>query len=303
MRSLLVVFDIDETLIHFVNKVSSMDPQIRAEIMRLQSRGILAHDIKGNTILFRPYIQELFAFFHKNRELIRVALWTYSDREYAQGIASEIIQLCHLPEDFFVFIYGVEDMVDEDYPKKLNDIWTKFPQFNTFNTFLVDDRAANLTHAFNIMNSIIIQPFDPFGVEKHRTIQTESHVNKCIKDKQFIVLRDICKKLMEDIEGCSDEDIECAFRTEPLFLPKRVARTRLTPYYKEYTYKGKNVIRLMTLGKAEKTKQFTRTRRSRSKAAAVTRRSKSRSRSRSRSKSRSKSRSSSSSSSSSSSTE
>ena len=70
---LLVVFDIDETLIHFVsNRYTDLYFNLLEEV---RGQFDIVRDGE-NIIILRPYLQELFDFYKKNPN-IKVALWTY----------------------------------------------------------------------------------------------------------------------------------------------------------------------------------------------------------------------------------
>lgn len=245
-RKLLVVFDIDETLLQFTDN--------RPEIMKnVESRfQYKENEVGKSCIIFRPHIQELFRFFSANKSSIRVALWTYSDKGYADYIADELIEFCGLDPDFFLFVYSIDE-IEDDTPKKLSLVWDRFSDFNKFNSFLVDDRAANLYHDNNLMNSIIIQPFIPFGALKIRVITSQEHLDEQGMDNAFLSLQKICETILGDIRGCEDEDIRSSFRTESIFIPKRLTRMGLSSNFKTYARKH---INMMTIGTPEKTNNF-----------------------------------------------
>ena len=142
-----------------------------------------------------------------------------------------------MPEKTFIFKYGAEDIEDDDMPKSLTKIWNnpKFGKiFNKFNTFLVDDRFGNLCHEINAENSILVQAFAPFGETKQREAPTEELLEKAIKDPVFHELTNITHNLLRDVDGCEDEEIEEAFKSEAIFAPKCIERKRLNNYVKNY---------------------------------------------------------------------
>jgi len=252
-RDILVVFDIDETLIQFINKnayhywkeVTPEQKQIIDENLQYVDLG----EKKKQVIFFRPGLKE-FLEMALNNGRIKVALWTYSEREYADQISELITYTFGLPEDLFVFKYGAEDIEDDDIPKSLNQIWTnpKFKKkFNKFNTFLVDDRYGNLCHKTNVNNSILIQAFAPFGESKQREPLTSELLTTAINDNIFNELTHITHNLIRDIDGCDDEEIDEAFTKEAIFAPKCIERKRLASYVKQY----KNDIKLCTIGHVE----------------------------------------------------
>ena len=251
-RKILIIFDIDETLIQFVNR--NQDPGLFEIIRHHENVFDSVFSKNGHCTIFRPHIKELFAFLKSNRDKIDVALWTYSDREYANSIAKMIIQYCELDDpDFFLFKFCDEDIEDEDYPKDLNQVWRKYPtKYNTFNTFLIDDRAANLYHDANIENSVLIQPFAPFGAEAKRVFISEDHLNMSARDNILPQLMKICNALFSDVDGCSDEEIMEAFKVEAVFNPSRVARMGLKKYLKNYIRvlgsRIRDNVKIMTIG-------------------------------------------------------
>jgi hypothetical protein len=181
---------------------------------------------------------------------VKVAIWTYSEQEYAKEIAALICKKYDLPSDTFIFKYGAEDIEDDDMPKSMQQIWDnpKFgKKFNKFNTFIVDDRYGNLCHKVNKYNSILVQAFAPFGETKQREPLTDDLLEKAINDDIFHELTEISKKLIEDIDGCEDEDIDEAFKIESVFEPKCMRRKGLDSYVKEYA-KG---VQLCTIGEVE----------------------------------------------------
>jgi hypothetical protein len=181
---------------------------------------------------------------------IKVAIWTYSEREYANAIAKLICDKFGLPQDTFIFKYGNEDIEDDDMPKSLKQIWDnpKFKnRFNKFNTFLVDDRYGNLCHKINVYNSILVQAFAPFGERKQREELTPELLEKAIHDNIFYELTNITNNLLRDIDGCEDEEIKEAFKTEAIFAPKCIERKRLDRYIKTYD----DDIELCTIGDTE----------------------------------------------------
>jgi hypothetical protein len=256
-KQLCVVFDIDETLIHFVSKKyrnlwDNLSEPIKSRFNIIESG--------ENIIILRPHIQELFEYF-KTRPKIKVALWTYSEKQYSEEIARILSKEFHLPPDFFLFTWGAEDMEtstdtyeSSGLPKDLRKIYDQFPNFNTFNTFIVDDLYKNIKHEININNSILIEPFAPFGTSKIRNsdIGSEEQTNLS-NDTSFLILREICEKSLRDILNCDTRDIDDAFDSEPIFIAKRVKRMKLSSYLKTYAI---NFLRMMTIGKPRQTNDF-----------------------------------------------
>jgi hypothetical protein len=255
-RDILIVFDIDETLIQFIDKnayhywqeIKDNKPELKRIIdnnLRYKDLG----DVKKQVIFFRPGLNEFLEMVRENGR-IKLAIWTYGEREYAFDIANLICDEFDLPSDTFIFKYGSEDIDDHDIPKSLEQIWYN-PEFgnnfNKFNTFLVDDRFGNLCHKINMNNSILIQAFAPFGETKQREAPTEELLEKAINDPVFGELMSIIDNLLRDIDGCEDEEIEQAFETEAIFAPKCISRKKLDSYVKNYP----DDIQLCTIGEVE----------------------------------------------------
>jgi len=252
-RDILVVFDIDETLIQFINKNAyHYWEDITPEQKRIVDNHLEYVDLgeeKKQVIFLRPGLKE-FLEMARDSGRVKVAIWTYSEREYAYAIATLICDKFRLPPDTFIFKYGAEDIEDDDIPKSLTKIWDdpKFSKkFNKFNTFLVDDRYGNVCHNTNVSNSILVQAFAPFGETKQREPLTHELLEKAIDDNVFHELTNIANNLISDIDGCDDEEIDEAFQTEPIFAPKCMARKKLDNYIKQYA----DNIQLCTIGEVE----------------------------------------------------
>ena len=256
-KQLCVVFDIDETLIHFVSKRyrslwDNLNESIKSKF------DVIDLGEGGDVIMLRPHINELFDYF-KSKPEIKVALWTYSEREYSEHISKILSKKLNLPSDFFMFTWGAEDMeTTEDYeasglPKDLTKIYDTFPDFNTFNTFIVDDLYKNINHEINVSNSILIEPFAPFGTSKVRTDIGSEKQTILSNDTSFIALQEICEKSLRDILNCDSEDIDDSFDSESIFSPKRVKRMGLKPFLKTYAI---NFLHMMTIGDPMQTNDF-----------------------------------------------
>lgn len=252
-RDILVVFDIDETLIQFINKNAYHYWQdITLEQKRIIDNHLEYVDLgeeRKQVIFLRPGLKE-FLETARDSGRIKVAIWTYSEREYADAIATMICDKFKLPQDTFIFKYGAEDIEDDDIPKSLTKIWDdpKFSEnFNKFNTFLVDDRYGNVCHNTNVSNSILVQAFAPFGETKQREPLTQELLEKAIDDNVFYELTNITNNLISDIDGCDDDEIDEAFQTESIFAPRCMGRKKLDSYVKQYA----DNIQLCTIGEVD----------------------------------------------------
>ena len=135
-------------------------------------------------------------------------------------------------------------MKDETYPKNLRDIWNdeRFgDKYNMFNTFLVDDRKYNICHEMNMNNGIIIQPFAPYGESKQRTAITHESLMESLRDNVLQKVLEICNNILDDIDGCSEEEVQEALAVEPVFAPKCLKRKGLKQYLREYEHEDDSV--------------------------------------------------------------
>jgi hypothetical protein len=170
----------------------------------------------------------------QNRDKISVGLWTYSGPEYAAEIGDAIKKMCGLPDDFFLFIYSVDDIEDHSIAKDLRVIYKNFPEeSNAGNTFLVDDLHTNVMHRINKQNSILIAPFAPYGLTRRLATNTD-HI-RSRKDVCFKDLVKICGKLLRETE-----------ETDPVFADKKIRGLGFASYYNR-----KN--RIMSIGLPKQT--------------------------------------------------
>ena len=254
-KQLLVIFDIDETLIHYVaQKYTDLFFDLPEDI---QNKFDYIRDGES-IVLLRPGIKNLLNYYNSNSK-IKVALWTYSEREYSENIGNLLVENLGLPEDFFLFKYGYEEIQeispDEDYPKNLEKIYEDFPEFNKFNTFIVDDAPSNIKHEFNKKNCLLIQPFAPFGVEKVREYSEEKdYISQALNDDIFKYVQEISEIVLSDILGCDIEDIESG--EESVFSKKRIKRMGLDKYIRKYAKPPINITELVTIGDPKESRKF-----------------------------------------------
>jgi hypothetical protein len=249
-RKILIVFDIDETLIQFVQ--NKQDPCVFKSIEANESLFDIEKTDKGDVIIYRPYLGELFEFIKENNTKLQAAIWTYSDADYAKAIGNGLTKKFNLPKNFFLFKYSEDETADLDYDKDLNFIWDDEDygdNFNKFNTFLVDDRDKNLMHSGNLMNSILIKPFAPFGPEKTRVVTSSKIIEEESKDDVFLEVIKICDTLIKDVDGCTDDEVSTALKTENVFNIERVNRMGLGGHLKSFNVGKKGTFQIMTIGK------------------------------------------------------
>lgn len=256
-NKLLVIFDIDETLFHFINgkaRKGIWDILTEKQKSKFQTYFPSTGD---HVVLIRPYLDKLFGYLKAQFPVIRVGLFTWSERDYAAVIADILKELYGLPDNFFLFKYGSEDCEEILECEKglgskdLTYVYEKHPKFNVFNTILVDDLPSNVYHQNNSKQSVLIQPYNPFGtweLGKHsskRRPMTKFSYRLAKKDNILDELLTIIQTVLKDIKGCDEDDFKSAFKREPVFSEKRVKRMKLGRFYKTYVQKWVN---LMTIG-------------------------------------------------------
>ena len=255
---ILVVFDIDETLLQFINtKPYHFWEDVSAD--RKAAFTVDDEPDKRKCIIYRPHLKEFFDFVKKN-PYVHVALWTYSEQEYAEDIASSMMRTFGLEQDPFVFKYGTEQVANHSIPKDLNDIWNddQFEgKYNKFNTFLVDDRVNNLTHRKNKFNSVLVKGFEPLGASKARGEMTDTLFRQAVEDDVLVHLTHVIKNIHKDISGCSKEEIEEAFSTEHIFPDRKTCnRKGLKQYMKSHYDEGiDDDVLLVTIGDIDASEQ------------------------------------------------
>lgn len=218
---LCVVFDIDETLIHFISP-RNYEVWEKTSENNKQALHYIEKENEREVIIFRPFIKDLFTFFMQFRDKISVGIWTYAGPEYAAEIGDAIKKLCGLPDDFFLFIYSVDEIDDHSIAKDLRVIYKNFPEVsNESNTFLVDDLHTNVMHRINKQNSILIAPFAPYGRPEIRRPATQTDHNRSRNDVCFKDLIKICGRLLKEPEEKGSE----------VFANEKIRDTGLEAYY------------------------------------------------------------------------
>jgi len=259
---ILVVFDIDETLLqfmggtthHFLDEISVEDRKaIQDSQIEYLDKKAMNHKntaFFSECALFRPHLRNFLDIVKKNPR-IHIAIWTYAEHDYAVKVAEIITRHFGFSKNPFVFTYGAEDMDDENYPKSLHQIWRDFKQYNKFNTFIVDDRLGNLSHDHNLYNSVVCQGFAPFSERKTRLPLTKESLTASINDTMFIELIKIINNSFEYINGCSNEECAEAFNEESIFSPKLIQKNGNIKYVQDVkgSVKGvEKIYKMVALG-------------------------------------------------------
>jgi len=208
-----VIFDIDETMIQFLHDTASI--QKWRSYQKFFHNKIEAIESGANIILFRPGLRAFIHYAHKHN--IDLAIWTYGNKAYSKMIDGVITSYADLTASPFKFIYSREeieaDLANGREEKDLRRVFDAFPRkYHNSNTFLVDNRAANVFHHSNRENGIIVESFD---------ITAGYSPNS---DAMFETIRHICNKPPSFIHS--------------VFSKVNVIRTGLEKLYKKYIVRG-----------------------------------------------------------------
>ena len=175
MDKICLVLDIDETLLHYQPK------EYLPDVFEYEY-GILEND---DRLVYRPGLKEFIDYVNSTNGRIILGIWTYGTKNYADIIVEKIQNKYNNGEKLFQFVYSREDMNPGMLDKELEFIIEKHPELeiNKQNTFLIDNRPANIYHRKNINNGIIVESFE--GVNKD--------INK---DNMFLKIQKICESLL-----------------------------------------------------------------------------------------------------------
>jgi len=176
---------------------------------------IEAVDYGTNIILFRPGLREFIHYAQKHN--IDLAIWTYGNKAYSKMIDGAITMYADLRKSPFEFVYSreeiVADLANGREEKDLRRVFDAFPRkYHNSNTFLVDNRAANVFHHSNRENGIVVESFD---------ITAGYSPNG---DTMFNTLKHICDKNPSFMHS--------------IFSKVNVVRTGLEKLYKKYIVRG-----------------------------------------------------------------
>lgn len=242
---LLIVFDLDETVIQFLHAKNSPDAmELWHHETSENQKSKLKYSIseKQHIVILRPHLKEMFDFCKKNKN-VRVGLWTLSERDYGKSIASILSREFDLPKHFFLFVYGEEDVEDYKTRKDLSKIWKEFPDYNQHNTFLVDDLKRNIMHSVNRKNGFLTPPFAPFGMKGEREgINLSESIENARNDKTMKEVVKLAKKIIA-YNNKHPSDLR------PLFDKKRMADMKMSSYLHLIAKEDPEVIRVASYGR------------------------------------------------------
>lgn len=151
MDKICLVFDIDETLLQYGPDHYSPNKFDYEENL-----------IGKDRMVIRPGLKKFIEFVKSNGEKIILGIWTYGTKEYAEKVAKRLEEKYNNLEPLFKFVYSRENMTPGMLDKELDFIVHKHPELGITkaNTFLVDNRPANVIHQKNRNNGIIVESFN-----------------------------------------------------------------------------------------------------------------------------------------------
>jgi hypothetical protein len=177
MDKICIVFDIDETLLHYMPELGTIKTTYDLEQYILE---------EGDVVIFRPGLKEFIEYVKSKNGKILLGIWTYGTKWYAGKIVEKIEQKYNGGEKLFKFVYSREDMKPGMLDKELDFVIAnnQLIGLTKDNTFLIDNRPDNIYHAKNINNGIMVESF--FGTEKNISVD------------MFKELTSVCESLLSD---------------------------------------------------------------------------------------------------------
>jgi hypothetical protein len=200
MDKLCLVFDLDETILHYVDpltRASESSEELINEDNETQAENEFTNLIHpGDKLFFRPGFWKFIEYVKSKEGKIVMGIWTFGNNAYANALRP----LLEKNGDVFQFMYTVEDMKKGMLDKQLNYVVNKFDtrMRNNLgirhrtrsmksvtlpkNIFLVDNLHTNINHHINRKNGILVESF---------TGHNDS-------DTMFEDLETICESLLSD---------------------------------------------------------------------------------------------------------
>ena len=178
MDKICLVFDIDDTLLHY-GPDDYLPHKFDYEENIFEEK---------DRMVIRPGLKKFVDFVKTKGDKIILGIWTYGTKEYADKIVERLHKRYNNSEPLFQFVYSRENMSPGMLDKELDFIINKHHDLGITkaNTFLVDNRPANVIHRKNIHNGIIVESFVGAPGKKNA--------------KMFEKLEKITKKLLDNGE-------------------------------------------------------------------------------------------------------
>jgi HAD superfamily phosphatase (TIGR01681 family) len=211
-----IIFDIDETMIQFLHNQSTIN-KWHAYKQIFKNR-IEAQETDAYILLFRPGLRDFIQ--HTRNHNIDIAIWTYGSESYSKMIEVAITKYAGLEQSPFTFVYSNKeievDLANNRGEKDLRRIYEAFPgKYTPANTFLVDNRAANIFHESNCENGIVVESFD---------ITAGYSPNQ---DTMFQNIKHICGQVHHNTS-----------MTASIFSKANIIRAGIKQFYNRYIVKG-----------------------------------------------------------------
>ena len=224
VKRLNVILDIDETFVHYIKKVNwpAVPEDYRSK-----------YEMFDDKFVLRPHMDTFMNFLFDN--CATVNLWTWSDMEYAEGVAKYLAK--RNPRWKIANIWADEDAATagdlHGSDKDLNYIWYEKKMFKPCDTILIDDLPKNTINDSNYKNSINIPPFIP-----------EKNPAKFLQDDVLLKVIKMLQDVMNKSDFCKEGDLPFPFPTATLQNPNKIGGQRRKTIRKRIGKKHRNTISL-----------------------------------------------------------
>jgi hypothetical protein len=201
MDKLCLVFDLDETVLHYVDRATEefINEDMSEEPNDNQNENEVKNLIRpGDKVLFRPGFWKFIEYVKSKQGQIVLGIWTFGNRDYADKLKP----LLERSGDLYRFVYTRDDMKKGMLDKQLTYVVNKFDKNMRKhlgiqgrrtrskrsttelpkNIFLIDNLYTNIDHNINRKNGILV----------------ESFVDSNKPDTMFEELETICESLLSD---------------------------------------------------------------------------------------------------------
>ena len=187
-KKLNIIFDIDETLISYIDQSDFDDFDDEK-----QDAFLVIKDEDSNPpmcYVVRPNVPKIFDFVMDNCATLN--LWTKSSKPYADKLAAGFTKMNSRWKFSNVWAAGDNEESEEEHgcSKDLNYLWYTLEKFKPCDTVLIDDLKTNVANECNFHNGIQIPAFNPYKDMANDTAMLKV-INKL---KQVIAKSDFCEK-------------------------------------------------------------------------------------------------------------
>lgn len=247
-NKLNIILDIDETLVYFIHQRYFKNSWCKLGNDEKKKYEIV--ESKSGIFLRRPHLETFLDWIFKH---CNVFLWTWSDIDYAEGVAKMLGKTFKgilADEDANASSSGHGNSKDLNYlwypeafceanKKKIADMGT----FHECNTILIDDLPGNSVNTSNFKNSITVNPFGIFGEVKDRSDEYED----LSTDKTLLDVLEIIKKVHCYLQKNPPDD-DSMYKN--VFCPSNIKSMGLSKYVKHIRKKCGTVVRAIGVGKS-----------------------------------------------------